>query len=195
MILPLRPVGRYCMRSGCVFSPALISFPAGSYKEVPPAPPSSASLNIGVAFKHYNGTEFFFGGGEEVDAPQIVDGAERRLTHESLNRHNLNESKSKDDFGEAEGKDGSPVLESDANYGGAMDESGNMNMHGAGISGVYDEDSSEIVDAGFAAPERPEDIACPKIFGKASLPEVAVGAIYNSSARDAKSQDVCSLGQ
>ena len=61
--------------------------------------------------------------------------------------------------------------------------------HNAGMGAGFDEDSSELLDAGFAAPERSEDIAYPKIFSKASLPNDTVGAIYSSNARDAKKQE------
>jgi hypothetical protein len=176
-----------------VFSPALINFPSGSYKEVPPAPPGSGSLNIGVGFKHFNGTEFFFGGGEEVDAPEMIEGAERRLTSQSLALAAQEaKSKSRDEWGDAEGKEGGmPAFENgDGDFGGAMDESGRLSADGGmGYGGSYDEDSSEMVDAGFAAPERSQDIAYPKIFSKASLPDDTVGAIYSSNARDAKKQE------
>jgi hypothetical protein len=174
-----------------VFSPALISFPSGSYKEVPPAPPSSASTNIGVAFKHFNGTEFFFGGGAEVDAPEMIEGAEPRLTSQSLAIASQEaKSKSKDEWGDAEGKEGGlPAIENgEGEYGGGLDESGRFG-HNAGMGAGFDEDSSELLDAGFAAPERSEDIAYPKIFSKASLPNDTVGAIYSSNARDAKKQE------
>ena len=120
----------------------------------------------------------------------MIEDPGRLSTQDSISHHNANESNSKrnDEWGDAEGKEGYPALESgEGEYGGAMDESGNYN--GTAMGGVYDEDSNELVDAGFAAPERPEDIAYPKIFSKASLPDDTVGAIYSSSARDAKKQE------
>lgn len=56
-----------------VFTPALIEFPSGTYKEVPPQQPGAGSLTPGISFNHLNGGEFFFGGGEQVGAPEALD--------------------------------------------------------------------------------------------------------------------------
>jgi hypothetical protein len=182
-----------------VFSPALISFPSGAYKEVSAAPPGSGSLSIATPFTHYNGTEFFFGGGEEVAEPEPLDGS-LRLTSANLaiaasssggaDEGHGTVGESKDQQGTRGGSGGGNGLGGGA---GGMGESGhfpdgpNGNGYNDGMGPSFEEDSGEMMmDAGFAAPERPEDIAFPKIFSKASLPDDTVGAIYSSSARDAQ---------
>ena len=126
-----------------------------------------------------------FGGGEEVEAPETIGGVvvDSALTVANLDRHN--EEKDSGRFATEEEKSQHP-----ANMpGGQLDESGNYSEFGRDYFRGEDGSSNEMVDAGFAPPERAEDIAFPKIFSKASLPQNTVEEIQKSSMKDTRKKE------
>ena len=168
-----------------VFTPYRNEFPSGSYKEVPAAPPGSGSLSISTPFTRYNGHEFFFGGGEEIEAPETIGGAisDAGLTAANLERHNKEDADGL--YATEEEKDQHP-----ANMpGGQLDESGNYDEAGRDFSFNVGGSSNELVDAGFAPPEQAGNIAFPKIFSKANLPENTVEEIHKSSIKDSRKKE------
>ena len=144
-----------------VFSSALVAFPEGTYKEVPPQRPSSSTLSLSDNHHFFNGSEFFFGSGGEVPMPAL------------LRRRSL----------DGRGGDTLPQI------GDGTTRSGGETDLGASDQRVGMEDGAQSPTHDFAPPIGSEEIAYPKIFSKTEVPRDTVGAIRNSNARASQNAD------
>eukprot|EP00605_Chrysophyceae_sp_TOSAG23-4_P002036 GSChrysophyteH1.ASY1.ANO1.2255.1 assembled CDS len=140
-----------------VFSSALVAFPEGTYKEVPPQRPGSGTLDLSQPHKHFNGKEFFFGGGQEVAPPEVLTGFSSTSQNNSVNDDNASNNDQSMDDGSTQ-NDGMGDLEASA-------------------------DEPEIPSHHFVPPEQASNIAFPKIFNKQDVPVDTIGAIRKSNVK------------
>ncbi len=144
-----------------VFSPALVAFPMGTYKEVPPQRPGSGTLALSQPHKQLNGTEFFFGGaGVKVVPPEVVSG----FKSQNNSVHDDHES-----------------------HAGTLDEEEDYEDGMGSYAGS--DDGPHVPGHSFVPPEQASDIVFPKIFNKQDLPVDTISAIRNSNAKAAKTME------
>jgi hypothetical protein len=147
-----------------VFTSALVAFPEGTYKEVPPQRPGSGTLALSDAHHRWNGSEYFFGGGAVIAPPELLG--------------IYSDAEGNYAAGVSEGKSGSP---SGAHT--RADDKDKEDHYDSYIGG--DDDASHE----FAAPIQSGEVAFPRIFSKNNLPPDTVGAIRNSNQKMAQSME------
>jgi len=145
-----------------IFSSALVAFPEGTYKEVPPQRPGSGTVSLSDKHHQWNGTEFFFGGGEEVPTPVVHN--DLHQAHGQVTGNNSYHDGNADDR---------------SFNGGEYDQSTSYTAN----DGKLDFASFQSDRHDFVPPTTGDEIAFPKIFSKSEVPRDTVGAIRNSNAR------------
>jgi hypothetical protein len=167
-----------------VFTPALIEFPTGTYKEVPPQQPGSGSLTVETGHKLHDGGLFFFGGGEQIAPPETLDLSLLENEEDAFGMGLVGASGDEYDRDDPQTDNGQELEKS---YGGdgfeaqhGYGEGKYDHADGMGNNGSYE---MSMMDDGFVPPEQASDIVFPKIFSKQELPDDTVGAIYSANTK------------